>query len=1376
MNSASSPLLLGILNASFQAGLMAAVLMLVQRALGSRLSPAARHGLWWMVLVRACLPWSPTGPFHLPAALFPSMQQATIAPAVLPTPRPAEPRLSEARAMENRHPAPIAAPQATPGIPESPSHLAAPGRPPAPRRSLPPVPRASPPADSPGPIRTILGHPTGMAGALWVLGASILLARLGVSHLRFRRRVQATQRAADARTVAGLDLARRELGLPDTMAVVETDAVRSPALWGVERPVILLPCGFADSCTDAQLHHVLLHELAHLRRRDPGTHLLATVLAAIHWFNPLVWHAVRRIREERELAADAVALRAIGADGSRDYGRTIVHVLERWMSRTGWMAGVGILESPRHLRSRIEAIARFPGTHRRRVSALPWVGLLASVLLVDARPLPPPPPAPTPHPTGLRLDLEFEGLLQTVTAHPDLRGLRQILALPETRSLGPELTRRLAQELGVLLDLETTPGTRAAAAWIEVLDGLAHTPLLLQLESPQPETRAWFLAGRCGPSAQDRLASALADLRSASQPDRRPTVETDGPWIRMHQGNGMRERAQARAAAHDRETEPGRSPAARDVLRFEADLAWVARELHWAEMPPAPLEEWPRISGRILPEKDELRLAARLHFDRPHGIGSGPWNAPVDLLRDPLVSFTAIRGSSTWMSRHRWVGSTLGGEAPTTLFYWSQAGPPWLQYAACPTPDPQGLLKHLAQDRLRAALRALDWPASAVASNLPSDTPRLTVPGLPYFAPFLEASGSGDRALLLAGLTPMPSNGNPAPETLVRELTGRTNLVRYDWETSGARIVMSNNRPTEAIGRLPQLKELAQYGRLLEARAGATVPAAGPDAEIAIPGADWIRVASPLLGDTVTDLSVTGPDEMRLLRRSRLGLDSRELLRLLAWIATSPGAALATAPRRENAGSTDESEPKLTPEELADAMQGRAPLTLRFEVMDAESRQSVTNYQVLMGQPLPGHNDPNRFAWSPADVRPMGRSRGVRLHWATCWNGVRFAVVTEDGRVAESPVYLHGGSVSFSFLVRRRPAIAGTVLGPDGSPVDATLIVPDGGTARPRSPSVPPADDPMMDDFHSVTADSSGRFTLPPLLGGSRICVIHPKSGYAEVVPGVTEEAITVRLQPWGRVEGRIPGDFDPRFTRVELLDPIWPGYTSAFPGQAPYHAFPDTEGRFVLDRVPPGTRMLRWTGYRGNRVDSDRQELLQRLGIPAGSVFHRAIDAPESPSDHGHLATVRVPPGETVRLPDLLPGRTVTGKLAGKGGASLDPNDLLVSLHALRPPGMPNRVAPFPSEAERRAWLERNRTASQEFHPGITWRQSVSGEGRFRCERVPAGRYMLAVTERTGGNAGHILAARDVDIAPAGEGRPAEAIDLGTVEIWTGSPRAAAN
>ena len=87
-----------------------------------------------------------------------------------------------------------------------------------------------------------------------------------------------------------------------------------PMACGVLRPAVMMP-EEADVWPAERLRIVLLHELAHVKRHDCLTHLVAQMACALHWFNPLAWIAARNVRTERERACDDLVL-AAGTRGS----------------------------------------------------------------------------------------------------------------------------------------------------------------------------------------------------------------------------------------------------------------------------------------------------------------------------------------------------------------------------------------------------------------------------------------------------------------------------------------------------------------------------------------------------------------------------------------------------------------------------------------------------------------------------------------------------------------------------------------------------------------------------------------------------------------------------------------------------------------------------------------------------------------------------------------------------------------------------------------------------------------------------------------------------------------------------------------------------
>jgi beta-lactamase regulating signal transducer with metallopeptidase domain len=140
---------------------------------------------------------------------------------------------------------------------------------------------------------------------VWGGGALLLLGRLGAGLQglwRWRRSATALGRPALIAALA------RQMGVRRSVSVRQSPAVEAPVAWGLFSPVILLPSAATD-WSRARLTSVLLHELAHVARRDSLTHLLTRVVRACFWPNPVVWTAAAAATAAQERACDDAVLR-----------------------------------------------------------------------------------------------------------------------------------------------------------------------------------------------------------------------------------------------------------------------------------------------------------------------------------------------------------------------------------------------------------------------------------------------------------------------------------------------------------------------------------------------------------------------------------------------------------------------------------------------------------------------------------------------------------------------------------------------------------------------------------------------------------------------------------------------------------------------------------------------------------------------------------------------------------------------------------------------------------------------------------------------------------------------------------------------------------
>jgi len=148
---------------------------------------------------------------------------------------------------------------------------------------------------------------------VWLCGAAIG----AVCWFRSWRRIHAAKR-----TASPLDL---KLPIP----AFSTPGQMEPGVFGIRKPVLLLPEGIMDRLTPAQLEAVFAHELCHVRRRDNLTAAIHTVVETIFWFHPLVWWIRARLVEEREHACDEVLLGKVG--DAKDYAEGILNVCKLYL-------------------------------------------------------------------------------------------------------------------------------------------------------------------------------------------------------------------------------------------------------------------------------------------------------------------------------------------------------------------------------------------------------------------------------------------------------------------------------------------------------------------------------------------------------------------------------------------------------------------------------------------------------------------------------------------------------------------------------------------------------------------------------------------------------------------------------------------------------------------------------------------------------------------------------------------------------------------------------------------------------------------------------------------------------------------------------------
>jgi len=157
-------------------------------------------------------------------------------------------------------------------------------------------------------LLSFLDQKTPWMFVIWFAGFMILLIRFSgsLTYLNRLRRIGLAEVSIDSKKV--LEKLAKQVGLKVSVRLAESTRVRVPMAVGYLKPMILLPVGLLSSMPAQQIDAILLHELAHIRRRDYLLNLVQSVIEMLFFYHPATWYLSNQIRLEREQICDDIAL------------------------------------------------------------------------------------------------------------------------------------------------------------------------------------------------------------------------------------------------------------------------------------------------------------------------------------------------------------------------------------------------------------------------------------------------------------------------------------------------------------------------------------------------------------------------------------------------------------------------------------------------------------------------------------------------------------------------------------------------------------------------------------------------------------------------------------------------------------------------------------------------------------------------------------------------------------------------------------------------------------------------------------------------------------------------------------------------------------
>ena len=302
---------------------------------------------------------------------------------------------------------------------------------------------------------------------------------------------------------------------------------------------------------------------------------------------------------------------------------------------------------------------------------------------------------------------------------------------------------------------------------------------------------------------------------------------------------------------------------------------WLSADLDWPR-----LARWfPSLSAVDLPETrwqavgldGNLHLEGRLIFPQPLALTLEKWRMPANTIHQPFISFTAARGIAPWLEKQNWAQPYEISPVPNQGFIWALALMPLQTFAAVPVPDGKKALNELEQ-KLSAST---NWQSHFMMPlTMEMTNNRISWVGLPFIVPSLEALHESSGDFLFAGVFPNSPKSKPLPPELSMRLA-QSNLVYYHWEITADRL--------KQLPNLTQLALMVTRHRQLNAQSAA---------------GRWLNRVGPTLGNTVTEVTQTAPNELSFTRQAPGGLTAVELIALANWLEAPdfPGCDLRMPP------------------------------------------------------------------------------------------------------------------------------------------------------------------------------------------------------------------------------------------------------------------------------------------------------------------------------------------------------------------------------------------------------------------------------------------------------------------------------------------------
>lgn len=224
---------------------------------------------------------------------------------------------------------------------------------------------------------------------IWLIGVLVTIIYIFLVYKKLRKRIYTENISNNTEFLTILNQCKNIMQIKKNVLIVETSIIKTPALFGYFKPIILIPKNIQDIISTDKLRYVFFHELSHLKRKDVITNWIITLLKVVYWFNPVVQYGLEKMKEDMEICCDSLALSYTKDEEVKEYGFTIINMIDHFSNSIPLIGTTSIVNNKSEVRRRIIMIKLFDKkAYRFSAMAVASLLIIGGIVLTDAKAAP----------------------------------------------------------------------------------------------------------------------------------------------------------------------------------------------------------------------------------------------------------------------------------------------------------------------------------------------------------------------------------------------------------------------------------------------------------------------------------------------------------------------------------------------------------------------------------------------------------------------------------------------------------------------------------------------------------------------------------------------------------------------------------------------------------------------------------------------------------------------------------------------------------------------------------------------------------------------------------------------------------------------------